>query len=81
MSCVKIRKKVFDDIERITTKFWWGSKAGMQQLCWESLSKLYNGYYYGGYGFKELNKFNLSLLTNLGGGISLTIWRHYGQDG
>lgn len=46
MSFFKILKRVFDDIDRITTKFWWGSKVGMQQLYWESLSKLYDGDFY-----------------------------------
>ena len=66
MSCFKIPKKMLDAINSIASNFWWGHTNGKNKIHWLSWSKLCKGKFCGGYGLRDLHKFNLALLAKLG---------------
>lgn len=66
MSCFEIPKKILEEINKLATKFWWGSKDEGQKIHWASWVTLCDGKFKGGYGFTDLNQFNLALSAKLG---------------
>lgn len=65
MAIVKFPKKVFNDIDSIIAKFWWGQNGEKDKLHWQSWKKLSRRKNEGGMGFRVLEDFNLALLSKL----------------
>ena len=63
ISCFKLPKGLINDIEMLIRKFWWGyrgeqrkiHRVSWEKMCWPKSER--------GMGFKELSKFNDSLLA------------------
>lgn len=68
MSCFKLPKGLIKEIESIIRKFWCGYRGEQRKIHWMSWEKLCQPKSEGGMGFKELGKFNDSLLAK-------QIWR------
>lgn len=73
MSCFKLPKGLIHDFETIVRKFWWGYKGIQRRIHWVSWEKLCLPKGEGGIGFRELKKFNDSLLAK-------QIWRLKNND-
>ena len=63
MSCFKLSKGLVKEIEILIRKFWWGYRGEQKKIHWLSWEKLYLPKGEGGMGFRELSKFNDSLLA------------------
>ena len=61
-------KGLISDIETLIRKFWWGNRGDQRKIHWVSWAKLCLPKNEGGMGFRELDKFNDSLLVK-------QIWR------
>lgn len=67
MSTFLIPKSLCDDLEKMMNSFWWGMKSGGRRgMHWTNWSKLCKQKNRGGLGFRDLRKFNLSLLAKQG---------------
>lgn len=51
------------ELESLTRKFWWGYNGDKRRVHWVSWEKLCEGKENGGMGFKDIEKFNDSLLA------------------
>lgn len=61
-----IPNEICSRIQHQINAFWWGngvSNKGIRWLAWDKLCSAKEG---GGLGFKELNKFNIAMLTKQG---------------
>ncbi|XP_023892636.1 uncharacterized protein LOC112004627 [Quercus suber] len=74
MSCFKLPKGLISKIETLIRKFWWGYRGEQKKIHWISWGKLCQPKKEGGMGFKELIKFNDSLLAK-------QIWRLGNNEG
>ncbi|KAK7837690.1 hypothetical protein CFP56_020890 [Quercus suber] len=74
MSCFKLPKGLISEIETLIRKFWWGYRGDQKKIHWISWGKLCQPKKEGGLGFKELIKFNDSLLAK-------QIWRLGNNEG
>lgn len=63
MSCFKLPKGLIRDIETLIRKFWWKYKGEQRKIHWINWDKLCQPKNEGGMGFKELSKFNDTLLA------------------
>ena len=63
MSCFKLPKGLVKELEILIWKFWWGYNGDNRKVHWVSWKKLYEAKEIGGMGFKEIEKFNDSLLA------------------
>ena len=68
MSCFKLPKGLIKEIETLIKKFPWGYRGEQRKIHWISWEKTCQPKGEGGMGFKELSKFNDSLLAK-------QIWR------
>ena len=62
MGCFKLPKSLCRDIESLIRKFWWGYSGESRKIHWTAWKKLCSPKIHGGWGFKELENFNLALL-------------------
>ena len=63
MSCFKMPKGLIYEIECLIRKFWWGYRGEQKRIHWISWEKLCLPKNEGGMGFRELSRFNDSLLA------------------
>lgn len=68
MSCFRIPKSIYDDIEMECANFWWGMENGHNNMHWKSWANLAKPKHLGGMGCKQLAPFNQALLAK-------QIWR------
>ena len=63
MSCFKLPKGLVKELESLIRKFWWGYNGDTRRVQWVRWEKLCEGKEKGGMGFKDIEKFNDSLLA------------------
>lgn len=66
MSCFKIPDELCEDIEQLMCNLWWGDEEGKRKVHWMSWKKMCRAKDRGGMGFRNLELFNLSLLSRHG---------------
>ena len=63
MSCFKLSVTLYNDIEQLIRKFWWGHRGNQRKIHWSKWITLCFPKDLGGMGFKELHKFNDAMLA------------------
>ncbi len=66
MSCFKLPKGFCDDINSLTTNFWWGNSSKGRKIHWSNWLKMCRSKELGGIGFRDFQAFNLVLLAKQG---------------
>ena len=66
MSCFQLPKGLCDEIESMMRRFWWGQRGQESKIDWVSWRKLCKSKLKGGMGFRNLQAFNLAMLTKQG---------------
>lgn len=63
MSCFKLPKGLIKELETLIRKFWWGYSGNSKKVHWVKWERLCEDKEKGGMGFKDIEKFNDSLLA------------------
>ena len=63
MQCLKVPKKVCEEVNAKMASFWWGQKDEEKKIHWASWLKLTKSKGCGGMGLKDLNIMNVALLA------------------
>ena len=63
MSCFFLPKCLCNDLEREMRSFWWGQKQQETKIAWVGWKRMFKPKSLGGMGFRNLQAFNLALLT------------------
>ena len=63
MSIFNIPKQIYEDINTILARYWWGQIRDEKKVHWMSWRRLCNPKKMGGMGFRDLHAFNLALLA------------------
>jgi hypothetical protein len=63
MSCFKLPRGLYEHINSLLRKFWWGSKEGQRKTCLVSWEQMTQPKSVGGLGFRDIELFNLLLLS------------------
>ena len=62
-SCFKLPKGLIKELEVLIRKFWWGYNRDSRKVHWVKWERLRKAKEVGGMGFKEIEKFNETLLA------------------
>ena len=62
-SCFKLPKGLIKELEVLISKFWWGHNRDSRKVHWVKWERLCKAKEVGGMGFKEIEKFNETLLA------------------
>jgi hypothetical protein len=62
MACFRLPRGLCQHIDGLLRSFWWGSKEGKRRTCWVAW-EMTKPKYLGGLGFRDIELFNLALLT------------------
>ena len=63
MSCFKLPKGLIKELEVLISKFWWRHNRDSRKVHWVKWERLCKAKEVGGMGFKEIEKFNETLLA------------------
>lgn len=63
MSCFRLPRRLYEHINSLLRNFWWGSKDGKQKTCWVAWDDTVKPKFFGGFGFRDIELFNLALLA------------------
>lgn len=63
MACFRLPRGLCETVTSIIRQFWWGSKQGKRKPAWVSWDVLTRPKNLGGLGFRDLEIFNLALLS------------------
>ena len=63
MSCFQLPKGLCEDLERLERNFWWGQKDQEAKMAMVSWGKMCKPKAQGGLGFRNLQAFNLAMLS------------------
>lgn len=66
MSCFLLPKTFCSELESIIARYWWQKGKGRKGIHWCSWDKMFRLKEDGGMGFRDLGKFNISLLAKQG---------------
>ena len=63
MSCFRLPRGLCESVTSLIRQFWWGSKQGKCKPSWVSWDEMMKPKHLGGLGFRDLEIFNLALLS------------------
>ena len=63
MSCFRLPRGLCKHIDGLLRSFWWGSKEGKRRTCWVAWEDMTKPKCMGRLGFRDIELFNLALLT------------------
>ena len=63
MSCFRLPISLCQDIKMLIRKFWWGQRGDRRKIHWKKWEVLCQSKMEGGLGFKDLCKFNETMLA------------------
>ena len=63
MICFKLPKGLIKELEMLIRKFWWGYDGNSKKVYWVKWERLCDDKGKGGMSFKDIEKFNDSLLA------------------
>lgn len=66
MNLFIIPVEVCNDIQRLMNSFWWSNKGRNKGIRWMAWERLCESKFNGGLGFKDLRRFNVSMLAKKG---------------
>ena len=63
MGCFKLPLGLFNEIEALIKKFWWGQRGDCKKIHWVKWEEVKKSKTIGGMGFRDLGMFKDSLLA------------------
>ena len=66
MSVFQLLMKLYDELDSLCAKFWWGQVGNERKIHWTNWDKLSTSKMEGGMGFRDLRDFNLTILAKQG---------------
>ena len=63
MNVSQLPLKLYDELDAMCAKCWWGQVGDEQEIHWQRWEKLTRSKKDGGMGFRDLRAFNLSMLA------------------
>ena len=66
MSCFQLLKTLCKDLENLMRNFWWGQRDDENKISWVSWKKMCKSKFHGGMGFRNIQAFNLAMLSKQG---------------